>query len=270
MPELPRKSRREFLLAATGAVAAGALHVRGAYAANDLTVDGVVELRQYTLHGGQRDVLISLFEREFIAPQNELGAMVRGTFRDLDDPDRFVWMRGFADMTVRRQALETFYQGPVWKRHKAAANATMLDSSNVLLLRPVLRDSAAGAAGRTSARSRGLYSAVIHSMHGTPAAAFRDFYSTSMRPQLAACGATPLQEFETEPTPNDYPRLPVRSDAVFVWLARWPGVRELDEFQRNWASLSGWRDSAPEAVLPALMSKPEVVRLAPTPTSAMR
>lgn len=33
----------------------------------------VVELRQYTLHPGKRDVLIDLFDREFIEPQEALG-----------------------------------------------------------------------------------------------------------------------------------------------------------------------------------------------------
>lgn len=40
-------------------------------------------------------------------------------------------------MDARKAALEAFYYGPVWKRHGPAANATMLDSDNVLLLRPL-------------------------------------------------------------------------------------------------------------------------------------
>src|SRR5690348_3644035 len=97
----------------------------------------VVELRQYTLHPGGRDTLIELFDREFVESQEALGARVIGQFRDLDDADRFVWLRGFPDMTSRAEALQAFYSGPVWKAHAAAANATMLDSDNVLLLRPV-------------------------------------------------------------------------------------------------------------------------------------
>jgi hypothetical protein len=31
-----------------------------------------------------------------------------GQFRDLDHPDRFVWLRGFADMEARTQALGAF------------------------------------------------------------------------------------------------------------------------------------------------------------------
>src|SRR4029453_1418402 len=40
----------------------------------------IVELRQYTLHEGRRDVLIDLFEREFIEPQEGQGMKVIGTF----------------------------------------------------------------------------------------------------------------------------------------------------------------------------------------------
>src|SRR4051812_35757026 len=61
----------------------------------------VIELRQYTLHPGKRDVLVELFDREFIEPQEALGMRVIGQFRDLDHPDRFVWLRGFKDMASR-------------------------------------------------------------------------------------------------------------------------------------------------------------------------
>lgn len=97
----------------------------------------VFELRQYTLHPGKRDVLIDLFEREFLEPQETAGMRILGSFRDLDDPDRFVWFRSFPDMVRRKEALERFYGGPVWKANRDAANATMIDSDNVLLLRLV-------------------------------------------------------------------------------------------------------------------------------------
>jgi len=96
----------------------------------------IVELRQYTLHPGMRDGLIDLFDREFVESQEALGIRVIGQFRDLDDPQRFVWLRGFRDMPTRAEALGAFYGGPIWKAHREAANATMIDSDNVLLLRP--------------------------------------------------------------------------------------------------------------------------------------
>ena len=111
----------------------------------------VIELRQYQMHPGQRDVLIELFEREFIEPQQALGIDVVGIFRDLDDPDRYVWLRGFADMASRPAALAGFYDGPVWQRHRTAANATMIASDNVLLLRPTDAQARAGSAGLVTA-----------------------------------------------------------------------------------------------------------------------
>ena len=101
-----------------------------------ITNSPVVELRQYTLKPGARDTLVEIFEAEFVESQEELGTDIGGIFHDRDDPDRFVWMRGFASMEARKAALDAFYYGPVWKEHAAAANATMIDSDDVLLLRP--------------------------------------------------------------------------------------------------------------------------------------
>jgi len=90
----------------------------------------------YTLKPAQRDVLINLFERHFVESQEAAGMTLIGQFRDRCDADRFVWLRGFSNMESRHQALETFYGGPVWAAHRSAANNTMLDSDNVLLLKP--------------------------------------------------------------------------------------------------------------------------------------
>src|SRR5690349_18097418 len=99
-------------------------------------MESVLELRQYTLREGQRDVLIELFEREFVESQEAVGMVLVGTFRDRDRPDRFVWIRAFPDMPSRAASLQAFYGGSVWAAHREAANATMIDSDNVLLLRP--------------------------------------------------------------------------------------------------------------------------------------
>src|SRR5467141_3063457 len=100
------------------------------------TCCSIVELRQYTLHPGKRDALIDLFDREFVETQEAFGMKVIGQFRNVEDPDRFVWLRGFRDMASRAKALQNFYGGPLWKAHREAANATMVDSDNVLLLCP--------------------------------------------------------------------------------------------------------------------------------------
>ena len=77
----------------------------------------IVELRQYTLVPGQRDVLVELFDREFVESQEALGMRILGTFRDLDRDDRFVWLRAFDDMATRLAGLTAFYSGAVcWRR----------------------------------------------------------------------------------------------------------------------------------------------------------
>lgn len=96
----------------------------------------VVELRQCTSRPGRRDTLIELFGREFVESQQACGMRLFGQFRDLDDPDRFVWRRGFRDMHERARALAGLHVGPIWSVHREAANATMVDSDDVLLPRP--------------------------------------------------------------------------------------------------------------------------------------
>ncbi|MGJ6960388.1 NIPSNAP family protein [Streptosporangium sp. G11] len=96
----------------------------------------ILELRRYTLRPGRRDDLITLFDREFVESQEAAGMRVVGQFRDRDDPGRFVWLREFRDMESRAEALTAFYGGPVWKAHSDEANGTMIDSDDVLLLRP--------------------------------------------------------------------------------------------------------------------------------------
>src|SRR2546430_751810 len=96
----------------------------------------IVELRQYTLYPGKRDVLIDLFDREFVESQEALGMKVIGQFRDLDNPNRFVWLRGFRDMPSRAQALTDFYGGPGRERQPQRAQATTVSSANMLLLPP--------------------------------------------------------------------------------------------------------------------------------------
>src|SRR6187551_8525 len=81
--------------------------------------------------------MIRLFDRIFIAPQEEAGAEILDPFRDLDDLDRFDWLRGFPYIPARATASTAFYESTVWKQHRDIANATMIDWENVLLLRPV-------------------------------------------------------------------------------------------------------------------------------------
>ena len=169
-------------------------------------VNEIVELRRYTLHPGQRDVLIELFDREFVETQEATGMRVLGQFRDLGDPDQFVWVRGFPDMATRRAALTAFYTGPAWRANSAAANATMIDVDNVLLLRPAGRDGAfrLDPAVRDIPASS-LVVARIYALAEPAGDALVELFANT------GTGGTPLGLLRTEYAENDYPALPVRT-----------------------------------------------------------
>ncbi|TYC11276.1 hypothetical protein FXF65_30225 [Actinomadura syzygii] len=44
-------------------------------------------------------------DREFVESQEAVGMRVIGQFHDEDDPNRYVWLRGFRDMEARKAAL---------------------------------------------------------------------------------------------------------------------------------------------------------------------
>jgi hypothetical protein len=163
----------------------------------------VVELRQYTLHPGKRDVLIDLFDREFVETQEEVGVKIIGQFRDLDHQDRFVWLRGFPDMSSRAKALNDFYSGPVWKAHREAANATMIDSDNVLLLCPAFPTSGFSlenlkrAPGGADEIPTSLVAATIYYFAGPVAPGFIRFFDHTLRPVTETLGATISASFVT-------------------------------------------------------------------------
>ncbi|MFF9062370.1 NIPSNAP family protein [Streptomyces sp. NPDC101213] len=181
----------------------------------------IVELRQYTLRPGARETLIELFEREFVTGQQAVGITVGGRFRDLDDPDRFVWLRAFPDMAHRRRALEAFYTGPVWREHRDAANATMIDSDDVLLLR--------GPGFTPEPDTREVRATVCHP---ADAAGFDAYAARHLGPGHAL--------HRTEHAENDFPRLPVRTgEDVRVWFGPaepppWPARRLRLEPVRPW------------------------------------
>jgi len=251
---------------ALGAVTAGIVDPKALFA--DTPKTSVVELRQYTVRGGRREELISLFEREFIEPQETVGADVLGIFRDLDDPDRFVWIRGFKDMPQRHAALQAFYTGPVWRANSSAANATMLDSDNVLLLTPLAASEELLAPQHTSVP--GIVRISIHSLAAVPSQSFRDFFESTMRPMVTAAGGPVLAELISETQPNNFPRLPVREhESVFVWITRLADAAAESKFTQLLTERSGWRDQVPESLWPALMRKPEVLRLSPTSRSRL-
>jgi hypothetical protein len=235
----------------------------------------VVELRQYTLVPKGREALIALFEREFIETQEATGMIVIGQFRDLKNPDRFVWLRGFSDMGARAVQLQDFYGGPVWKAHRDVANATMIDSDNVLLLRPAsptsgfqLEHASRAPLGSTTKRE-GLLVATIYHLGKTKGADFAAFFERDLQPHLNKARVSVLASFVTETHPNSFPRLPVREDVnVFVWFSRFSD-REAYEKCAAAVGQSMRQKEVTTKLAELTKGQPEVLLLSPTQRSLL-
>jgi hypothetical protein len=140
---------------------------------------------------------------------------VLGTFRDLDQPDHFVWLRGFPDMGSRHDSLTEFYSGPVWKQHGPSVRPTMIDTDDVLLLRPAGPGTGLGPLPIPPAQT-GPGGQIVVRVY--PA----ELADRAPRGELAS--------FVTEPAENTFAGLPVRADAsVYVTLDRTAEPRRYDD-----------------------------------------
>jgi hypothetical protein len=231
----------------------------------------VIDLRQYTLHPDQRDTLIDVFDTYLVDGQEQTGMHIVGQFRDLDDPDRFVWIRGFRDLPARADALNAFYYGPVWREHAAAANTTMIDSDNALLLKPVRLE--AGYPALDAPRPGSTTSSVIGGAVCHRAAeddGFVEFFTDQVVPVLTATGAAPVAVLESLVAENNFPALPLRDEVVLAWFARFADDTAYDDHRRQLAESRVWQ----QRVLPELVcrsAKPvQELRLRPTARSQFR
>ena len=236
-----------------------------------MTPPNVIELRQYLMKPGQRDALIELFEREFVESQEALGMTLVGQYRDLDAPDRFVWMRGFADMETREAALEGFYFGPVWQAHRQAANATIVDNDDVLLLRPPSDQARLDLSPRQPLGAiplpTGLVTVTVQALDGPPDAALVGRFEHEVRPALEATGARVTGWMISETRPNGFPRLPVREgEQVLVWVGRFAGAEAYAEHLAR-AERAGLGDGFGVNSARGVIQR---LRLAPTTRSRLR
>ena len=236
----------------------------------------IVELRQYTLYPGKRDVLMDLFDREFVESQEAVGMTLIGQFRDLDKPNRFVWLRGFRDMPSRAQALKDFYYGPVWKAHRDEANPTMIDATNVLLLRPAsplsgfsvnIKDRPKPGANEGS---KGLVITTIYYFDAPVSADFVDFFEHTLKAAVTGSGASILGYFVTESSANNFPALAIReNEHVLVWFMRFVDQAAYERHATVLSRSRRWRSEISGELARRLKATPEVLRLSPTARSLL-
>ncbi len=266
-------SRRTVIAGSVAAVATAAVGKTASGAAVVPAVaDPVIELRQYKLNTGRRDAFITLFDREFVDSQEKLGMRLLGQFRDMDDPNRFTWIREFPTMAGRAASLTEFYTGPLWLAHRNEANSMIDDNDNVLLLKP----SAEGLGFRPVERrlgqpaKSGFMVATVHYLWKAPKEGFSPFFETSGRSALERAGARVLGSYIGENRPNEFPRLPVRQgEKVFVWFTH---VDSMADYERAMSALRGRAavKRGSQMLMPDLEERPaQVLRLKSTPRSRL-
>jgi hypothetical protein len=132
-------------------------------------------------------------------------------FRDADDPNRFVWLRGMPDMETRKRVMTAFYvNGDLWKANRAEVNSWIVDSDNVLLVRPV-GEFGSPAAGASVV---GMYSGVGKDV------VVSERRRTEIVSAIAAVGGRSLATFVVDPVANNFPRHPIRiGESGMVWFA---------------------------------------------------
>ena len=180
-------------------------------------------------------------------------------------------------MTTRAQGLQAFYSGPVWKANREAANATMVDSDNVLLLRPARPESAFSLENSerpphgTTEIPKAIVTAIVYYFDSPVGKNFIDLFEHALKPTLVESGASLLAYFVTESSENTFPALPVREgENVFVWFSLFANAAAFDQYCVTLDQSRKWREEVSKVLKQRLKKSPEVLKLSPTSRSHLR
>ena len=93
----------------------------------------IVEVRSYRITPGRREEFLEFFEKRSIPALQSHGMKVVGPFVDLENPNKFVWLRCFPSLEERDRMKKEFYEGDLWKNELEAIAMPMLESYDVIL-----------------------------------------------------------------------------------------------------------------------------------------
>jgi hypothetical protein len=93
----------------------------------------IVEVRSYRIKPGLREEFIRFFETRAIPALRAHGMRVVGPFLDLENPNKFAWLRTFPSLEERDRLKTAFYEGDLWKDELEAIAMPMLESYDVIL-----------------------------------------------------------------------------------------------------------------------------------------
>ncbi|HEX2271832.1 MAG TPA: NIPSNAP family protein [Pyrinomonadaceae bacterium] len=93
----------------------------------------IVEVRSYRIKPGHRAEFIELFETRAIPALRSHGMLIIGPLLDLENPNKFVFLRSFPSLEERERMKDDFYGGDLWKNELEALAMPLLDSYDVIL-----------------------------------------------------------------------------------------------------------------------------------------
>ena len=231
----------------------------------------VIEFRRYTVKEGEREHFAEYFESYFPEAFQQMGAIAFGQFFERKNPVGFTWMRGFKNTDARAVINAGFYYGPLWREHAFTMNSLMVDSNNVLLLRPLSPErgvtvlpSVDPVAERKGAQ--GVVVALIFAVKANNVDAFAQQAEATFAGYRAA-GAREAGVLVTHDAPNNFPQLPVRTDGPYlVWLGV---VKDNQTLEAQFTPLAE-RSLQSLSATGLLRGAPELVILDPTRRSRLR
>ena len=93
----------------------------------------IVEVRSYRITPGRRDEFIEFFEKRSVPALRSHGMKVVGPLIDLENPNKFVFLRGFPSMDDLYRMKSEFYEGKLWKEELESVAMPMIESYDVVL-----------------------------------------------------------------------------------------------------------------------------------------
>jgi len=231
----------------------------------------IIEFRRYTIKEPEREHFARYFESYFPEAFEQLGAIVFGSFLERKNRSHFTWIRGFHDMDARATVNRDFYDGPLWKEHSSTMNDRLIDHTNVLLLRPLSPERGivtlpAVDPVNEAKGAQGVVVAQIFAVKENRVEAFAQQAEATFAAYRAA-GVREAGVLITLDAPNNFPRLPFRTDGPYlVWLGIVQDTHTLESRFNPLAEHSSQSLFATDL----LRSVPELVVLDPTSRSRLR
>ena len=93
----------------------------------------IVEVRSYRIKPGHREEFIKLFESKAIEAQRKYGIKIVGPMLDVENPNKFVFLRSFPSLEERDRMKDAFYGGELWKNGLEGLAMPLLESYDVIL-----------------------------------------------------------------------------------------------------------------------------------------